>query len=234
MIVQSVTPSNIMQRVLLIGASFIVGVLIPGCATQTSPNSNPNLAMAYSHSAVTDIATGNYDAALADCNKAIALNPNEIGAYSNRGIVRQHNGDLDGAISDYSTAMAMGMPPNDTYTGSDQTKGPIFWAAVNKAIAQVNIQTALIDRGIAKQIKGDLVGAIADYSKTLELNVELNGKGGELWAAYAYADRSAAEEAEGDHAAAVADHQKAIALNPHLGTGLLSISRTLANAQPSR
>ena len=44
-------------------------------------------------------AKGDFNAAIADFNRAIELNPKDAVAYSNRGNTKRDKGDLDGAIA---------------------------------------------------------------------------------------------------------------------------------------
>ena len=64
---------------------------------------------------------------------------------------------------------------------------------------------AYYNRGIAKRAKGDLDGAIADYTKAIELKPDY---------AVAYSNRGAAKQAKGDLDGAIADFTKAIELKP--------------------
>jgi tetratricopeptide (TPR) repeat protein len=61
--------------------------------------------------------------------------------------------------------------------------------------------------GIAKKAKGDLDGAIADYTKAIELNTRY---------AAAYVNRGVARKTKGDLDGAIADYDRAISLNPRL------------------
>ena len=60
-------------------------------------------------------------------------------------------------------------------------------------------------RGAAKQIKGDLDSAIADYTRALELNSK---------SATAYYNRGLAKQAKGDLDGAIVDYTRALQLNP--------------------
>jgi tetratricopeptide (TPR) repeat protein len=60
------------------------------------------------------------------------------------------------------------------------------------------------NRGFAKQTKGDLEGAIADYSRALELNPRY---------ATAYHNRGIAKRARGDLDGSIADYSRALELN---------------------
>src|SRR5262245_66657828 len=50
---------------------------------------------------------GDYDLAMADFDKAIALDPTLAVAYSNRGMVHYDEGDHDRAVADYDTAIEL-------------------------------------------------------------------------------------------------------------------------------
>ena len=63
------------------------------------------------------------------------------------------------------------------------------------------------ESGIAKKAKGDLDGAIADYSKAIEINPRY---------AEAFASRGLARKTKGNLDGAIADYDNAIALNPRL------------------
>jgi len=66
---------------------------------------------------------------------------------------------------------------------------------------------AYCNRGYAKQSQGDLQGAIADYSKAIELKPDF---------ALAYIARGNAKQSQGDFQGAIADSTKAIELKPDL------------------
>ncbi|MFL0770746.1 MAG: tetratricopeptide repeat protein, partial [Prochlorococcus sp.] len=49
-----------------------------------------------------------YQSAIADYNKAIAINPQHALAYTNRGIAKELVKDLEGACADWRKAAALG------------------------------------------------------------------------------------------------------------------------------
>ena len=80
-------------------------------------------------------------------------------------------------------------------------------AAKDLANPDANVQNAISynDRGIAKQRKGDLGGALADYDQAIKLNPKN---------AFAYNNRGTAKEKKGDLDGALADYNQAIQLDP--------------------
>ena len=84
---------------------------------------------------------GDYQGAIADCNKAIELDPKYTKAYGNRGIAKYELGDNQGAIADYNKAIELD-PKN---------------------------AKAYHNRGWAKGELGDNQGACLDWSKAGEL-----------------------------------------------------------------
>src|SRR3982751_5329383 len=62
-------------------------------------------------------------------------------------------------------------------------------------------------RGLARYEKGDVEGAIADYSKAIEMYPKYSA---------AYNSRAAARKAKGDTDAAIADYNRAIELSPDI------------------
>ena len=63
--------------------------------------SSENRSFAYTNRGNAYDDKGEYDLAIADFNKAIALNPNDAYAYNNRGVTYEKNGDKDQAIADF-------------------------------------------------------------------------------------------------------------------------------------
>src|SRR5438128_7669797 len=64
------------------------------------------------------------------------------------------------------------------------------------------------NRGLAREAKGDHDGAIADYSRAIELDPK--------FAVGAYSNRGLAKQAKGDLDGAIADYNRAIELDPKL------------------
>ena len=88
---------------------------------------------------------GQWDRAIAEYDRAIALGSARAEPYNNRGNARQAIGDLEGAYQDYSRALEINPRLAPTYN----------------------------NRGIIRQIRGDLNGAIADYTEAIATRPEL-------------------------------------------------------------
>jgi len=76
--------------------------------------------------------------------------------------------------------------------------------AASDALAQTTARD-YCNRGVARQKKGDLDGALADYSRAIELNAQ---------DATAYNDRGLAKVAKGDLDGALADYDRALEISP--------------------
>jgi Flp pilus assembly protein TadD len=109
---------------------------VSACATP-----QPTTADGYKAAAQAKSAKGDYDGAIADYTKAIALGATDPATYDGRGRAEEAKDDFDGAIADYSKVI--GLDPNNA--------------------------DAYNDRGFAKESKGDLDGAAADLNKAAEL-----------------------------------------------------------------
>ena len=77
---------------------------IRGCTTAIG---RKPVAPAYNNRGTAYDDKGDYDRAIADFSKAIALDPKYVNAYYNRGVSYQHKGNRDQAILDYTKAIAV-------------------------------------------------------------------------------------------------------------------------------
>ena len=106
------------------------------------------------NTAVSHNASGNYLAAVEECNRALNLNPQMASAYHIRGVAYANDGETDSAIKDFNRALEL----------------------IPRAIG------ALCNRGIAYNKKGDYDRAVEDFDRAIELNPNFapaySGRGG--------------------------------------------------------
>jgi tetratricopeptide (TPR) repeat protein/V8-like Glu-specific endopeptidase len=156
---------------------------------------------------------GNYNEALSDYNRAIALNPQYAFAYNNRANLRFQQRDLRGALTDYNRAIALKPDLAIAYSNRGNikvelkdTKGAL--ADYNRAITlDPKDDLAFNNRGFLKDEKlNDVSGALADYQQSIAINP---------YQALAYNNRGNLQRYKrGDRSGAVADYDRAIQLNP--------------------
>lgn len=89
---------------------------------------------------------GDYDEAIADFNRAIALEPSNGGYYLIRANTKERKRDYAGAIADYTRAIEFAREDEDVI---------------------------YVVRAEAREQAGDLDGAIADYTRAIEINPKL-------------------------------------------------------------
>jgi tetratricopeptide (TPR) repeat protein len=147
---------------------------------------------------------GDLDGAIADFSRAIELNDKLAIAYKNRGEAKQAKGDADGAKEDLKRAgeldpeLVRKEPAADS--SSNHTTAPVESASP----ASTEEAEDYYASGLKKQYEGDLDGAIADYTRAIELNPKYTE---------AYNNRGNIKAAKGEHDGAIADLSRAIKLN---------------------
>ena len=177
-------------------------------------------ALAYRNRALARKLKNDTDGALGDYNKAIELEPKNANAFNNRGDIKKAKGDLDGAIADFTKAIELNSDFQIAYKNraeAKKAKGDAAGAAEDlKHAGQPEQEEAppskndaavseLITRGIQKGKRKDLNGAIADFTKAIQLD-QKEAKG--------YANRAYARQLKKDVAGALADYNRALELDP--------------------
>lgn|GEM_PF-1189941 len=168
---------------------------------------------AYMDSGLAHKFKGEFDAAIADYDRALALEPDNALTYINRGVARSGKGDLDAAMADYDRAIALA--PDNALAYNDRSFDKIkkgdFAGAVedaNRAIAlDPRLAYAYNNRGYALEREGNLDAALADYERSLALDANN---------ALAYNNRGYARYQLGDLERATADLDKAVQLDPDM------------------
>ena len=116
---------------------------------------------------------GDYDKAMTDINRAIALNPSSVFGYQLRGWLNIYNNDGDKVQSSKDLQQVLRMSPDNYFAmtglGIVQMElkdafGAIRW--FDKAIAiSPKYAYAYRSRGMARELMGDMVGACSDWRK---------------------------------------------------------------------
>ena len=155
---------------------------------------------------------GQYQRAMEDLNKSIALYPNNYPDYIWRGRIYNLKGEYDRAIEDFNKATAINQNYDHAYWGRGEAyrlKGDLDKALVefNKAIAiNPNSYSAYASRGQTYAIKGTYDKAIEDYNKAIAINPNYS---------YAYTLRGNFYGLKKELDRAFEDYSKAIFLNPN-------------------
>lgn len=185
----------------------------------TSKTPNPNfktlseaevLALAYERRAYRWKKRKEWDKAVADFDKAIALSPDYALLYNLRGNAYQESGDPDRAITDYTKAIAV----NANFAAAYMNRGIACHAKgdYDRAIAEYEKAISIApeyakiycNRAVAYTSKGDDARALADYDKAVALNPA---------DAVAYSNRGTLFCRMGKYDRAIADLDKAIDLD---------------------
>jgi tetratricopeptide (TPR) repeat protein len=166
---------------------------------------------------------GDWNGALNDYDALVALDPNNANSYYIRATQKKQHGDFEGAMADFTRAAALRSSPNGFTAIGDLRKerGDLAGAVAeyDKAIALCDKQladpsgtadtrqNAYYQRAYAKQLKGDMDGANADFTRAIAINP--------AHAAGAYNGRGDVRKAKGDLAGAIADYQRTVELTHH-------------------
>lgn len=186
----------------------------------------PRTAVEYNARGLTRYNNRDYNGAIADFDKAIALEPEFWASYMVRARARDSKGDYDGAISDYSKAIDL----NPTFAKLYNDRGYVHYEKDNYERAIIDYNKAIeidagygvayANRGRARLAVADYEGALSDYDQAVELDP----------GAESYAGRGLARNANRDFDGAIADFAQAIAYsanNPeaYVGRGTARFQR---------
>lgn len=157
-----------------------------------------------------------YEGALADFEKAIEYSKKTADYYANRGVTKAWLKNNAGALDDYTIAISMDSKTVRFYSLRSNLR---FALKDDKgALEDIDAMVALNPdssnyehRANFKRLVGDYAGAIADYSKAIELTGGANDN--------YILGRSAAYVQNGNYTAAIDDISRAISLKP----GMMSL-----------
>lgn len=141
-------------------------------------NYEHNFPMAFNNMGSVKIILGDYDGALEDYSVAINLDSSYFIAYNNRGSAKYFLGDLESALSDFNAALTL----SEKYLPAMNNKAAVLAKNMENESAisifdeliadDPNFAKAYLNRGLVKELLGDLEGACSDWNMALELGVE--------------------------------------------------------------
>jgi tetratricopeptide (TPR) repeat protein len=169
---------------------------------------------------------GDWTGALAAYDRLIALDPNKSGSYYVRATAKKQHGDFEAAMADFTRAAELRSDSGGFTNIGNMRKehGDAAGASAeyDKAIELCNRQIAgiaksdpqsvlgsdpYLSRGYAKELKGDLDGALADYTQAIANSPARAAMAYDARAAMAYDARGNIRRARGDLSGAIADYQ---------------------------
>ncbi len=152
---------------------------------------------------------GDYDAAIADFDKAIQLNPKDAKAFCKRGLAKARMPDnFDSSTYDFNemSNLKQGYVLFRSKANTDRDDYDGALTDFNKAIQlNPNYPEAFKNRAYMKMVKLDFDSALTDFNKAIELHPAY---------AEAFYGRGHANLAKGDSERAIADYTKAIEIKP--------------------
>jgi tetratricopeptide (TPR) repeat protein len=172
-----------------------------------------------------------YQGALKDLDRALALNPQHICAYNTRALVKEKLNNIPGAIADYDRAIALGDEHVEyAYANRARLKAEKFndlqgaLTDYNKSIALAPMAYNYLKRGDLKANQlNDIDGALQDYTLAIEFDPEYY---------YAYVNRAELKaDRLNDFKDAIADYDRAIAIAPEIASYYTARARIKVNSQ---
>jgi len=136
---------------------------------------DPGFVLAYNNLGSVKILLGDYEGAIELYTKALELDPKMVLALNNRGYARYFLGDLDAALDDFDIAINL----ESGFAEANLNKASILAGRNNFEPALALIDMAItenpdasllyLNRGLIRELQGNLSGACEDWSKALEL-----------------------------------------------------------------
>jgi tetratricopeptide (TPR) repeat protein len=172
-----------------------------------------------------------YQGALKDLDRALALNPQHICAYNTRALVKEKLNNIPGAIADYNRAIAIGDEHVEyAYANRARLKAEKLndlqgaLTDYNKSISISPMAYNYLKRGDLKVNRlNDLDGALQDYTLAIEFDPEYY---------YAYINRAELKANRlNDSNGAITDYDRAIAIAPEFASYYNGRARIKVNSQ---
>lgn len=142
---------------------------------RTSLEYDPDFALAYNNLGSIKILLGDYEGAVELYTEALELNPKLVHALNNRGYANYFLGDMDAALDDFDIAINL----ESGFAEASLNKSSILAGqnSIDPALALLdmaivdnpNASLLYLNRGLIRELQGNLSGACEDWSKALEL-----------------------------------------------------------------
>jgi len=145
---------------------------------RTATNYRHNFPEAFNNIGIVKVILGDYEGAVEDYNTAINLDPEFYRAYNNRGTVFYYLGETDKALKDFDKALSINsesLPASNNKAGVTSRNGEnaIALSILNEIIeADDSYAFGYLNRGLVRELTGDLDGACEDWNMAFELGVE--------------------------------------------------------------
>jgi len=157
-------------RLAVLGLVGVVLALAPGCERSSRD------AEALTSAGVTHLQMQEYDRAIRDFDRALALQPGLVVAWRNRAIANRGKGDYERAVGDYEQAMVFA--PNDARLLTDRGVTYVLLDDYQKAIRDFDraislrpdLAAAIEHRGRVHFYLGNFAQAAADLQRGLTLD----------------------------------------------------------------
>jgi tetratricopeptide (TPR) repeat protein len=167
---------------------------------------------------------GEFEVAIADCNRAIDIRPALAAAYLNRGSARYGKGDRQGALADWNRTLEI----DPHLAGAYCNRGALRQVSGDLAGAFSDLDEAIrlapreaksyCNRGFAWLDKQNYDRALSDFDKAIELNPQM---------AWAYEGRGIAHLNKSQFESAITDFGLAVQFEPQLAEAYVNRGLTL-------
>ena len=142
---------------------------------RTAIEYDPGFALAYNNLGSVKILLGDYVGAIEQYNLALDLNPKLVLALNNRGYASYFLGELDAALNDFDAAINLesGLAEASLNKSSvlvQQNSIEPALSLLDQAIVEnPEISLLYLNRGLIRELNGNLGGACEDWNRALEL-----------------------------------------------------------------
>lgn len=142
---------------------------------QTALEYQPRFPLAYNNMGSVKMLLGDYQGAIEDYTQALMLDPELAIALNNRGYARYYMENVDGALQDFDAAISL----NDSLPVATLNKASLMARQNNLDVALQLIDEMVeaypdeallyLNRGLIRELTGDINGACDDWHKVKEL-----------------------------------------------------------------